>query len=240
MRVEVTREKFVEMTQDLLDRTRFTTRQTLQAAGLEWGADRPRAAGRRLEPHADGSRHAAAAFRQGAGWRSSPDEAVAHGAALHAGLLLAKQPGKAAAFRIRNVNSHSLGVVATDPKTGRKRTAVLIPRNTPLPVTAKRVFRTQQTGQPSMLVQIVEGESPSPDDCTPIGKCIIDRLPPNLPAQTPVLVRFHYAANGRLDISVKVGENGQEVKQEISRINGLSPEHLEAWRAWVMKGVGGH
>jgi molecular chaperone DnaK len=170
---------------------------------------------------------------------ASPDEAVAQGAALHAGLLLARSQGKPPRFSIRNVNSHSLGVVGTDPKTGRKRTAMIVPRNTPLPATAQRIFRTYQVGQPSVLVPIVEGESPSPEACTAIGECIIDRLPKNLPAQTPVLVRFHYAANGRLEISVKVGEKGQEVRQEITRVNGLSPEHLEAWRSWVMKGMGG-
>src|SRR5690606_35622897 len=81
---------------------------------------------------------------------ASPDEAVAHGAALHAGLLLAKSSGQKPTFALRNVNSHSLGVVGTDPKTGRKRNADLVPRNTPLPVTAERVFRTKRAGQPSV------------------------------------------------------------------------------------------
>ena len=87
----------------------------------------------------------------------SPDEAVAHGAALHAGLLLAFHAGKSPSFHIRNVNSHSLGVVAMDAKTRRPRNAILIPRNTPLPVVARRVFKTQKSGQKSILVQIVEG-----------------------------------------------------------------------------------
>ena len=112
----------------------------------------------------------------------SPDEAVAHGAALHAGILLEKYCGQTPSFKIRNVNSHSMGVVGTDSATRRARNAILIPRNTPLPVTAKRVFRTQKEGQRSILVQIVEGESSSPDDCTQIGKCAIRNLPPNLPS----------------------------------------------------------
>ena len=52
-------------------------------------------------------------------------------------------------------------------------------------------------------------------------------------------MRFQYAANGRLTIVVKVGENGQEITQDITRVNGLPPEHLEAWRNWVMQGVKG-
>ena len=54
---------------------------------------------------------------------------------------MAELEGMAAPFTIKNVNSHSLGVVATDAKTHRKRSAIVIPRNTPLPVAAKRTFK---------------------------------------------------------------------------------------------------
>ena len=133
----------------------------------------------------------------------SPDEAVAHGAALRAGLLLSD--GKSSPpFSIQNVNSHSLGIVATEPKTNRERTAVLIPRNTPLPAKAKRVFKTQKEGQKSIKVEVVEGESKNPEDCTPIGKCGVRDLPDNLPAKTPIEVQFQYDEAGRLEVRVKV------------------------------------
>ena len=64
VRLEITREKFEEITHDLLDRTRFTTRQTLQAAGLTWEQDRPRPPRRRLDPNADGPRDAQGNLRQ--------------------------------------------------------------------------------------------------------------------------------------------------------------------------------
>src|SRR6185436_18608799 len=110
--------------------------------------------------------------------------------------------GHKPSFQIKNVNSHSLGVVATDPETRRPRNAILIPRNTPLPATAKRIFRTQKPGQKSILVQIIEGESPSPADCSQIGKCTVAPLPPNLAPQTPIEVAFRYADNGRLTVLV--------------------------------------
>lgn len=234
-RLEVTREQFQEATRDLLDRTRFTTRQALQAAKLDWGAiDRVLLVGgaSRMPMVRD-------MLRQLSGKEpdvsASPDEAVAHGAALHAGLLLARDQGQPARFAIRNVNSHSLGVVGMDRKTGRRRNAILIPRNTTLPATAERVFKTQQTGQPSVLVQIVEGENAAAENCTPIGQCIVQGLPDGLPAQSPIRIRFHYAANGRLTISVRVTDAGPEVVNEIARDNGLSPEHLQAWREWVLR-----
>src|SRR4029453_19119042 len=114
--------------------TAFTTKQTLQAAGLEWkDIDRVLLVG-------GSSRMPAVVgmLRQLSGKEPdcsvSPDEAVAHGAALHAGLLLAFHEGKSPSFHVRNVNSHSLGVVAMDAKPRRPRNAILIPRNTPLPV----------------------------------------------------------------------------------------------------------
>ena len=110
------------------------------------------------------------------------DEAVAHGAALRAVQILVRSRGERPTFKIKNVNSHSLGVVGVDPQTGRKRNGILIPRNTPIPVTAKRSFRTQKINQRSILVQIVEGENASPEDCTQIGRCSIRKLPSNLPA----------------------------------------------------------
>lgn len=233
VRVEITRPAYQEMTQDLLDRTSFTTRQTLQAAGLEWkDIDRVLLVG--------GSTRMPAVFtmiKELSGMEPdcsvSPDEAVAHGAALHAGLLLAKHQGKAPGFSIKNVNSHSLGVVATDVKTRRPRNAILIPRNTPLPVTAKRVFKTQKAGQRSILVQIVEGESASPDDCSQIGKCSIRDLPRDLPPQTPIEVRFHYEENGRLVVSVRVAKADKAIQHEITRENSMTKDQLDSWRKYI-------
>jgi molecular chaperone DnaK len=163
----------------------------------------------------------------------SPDEAVAHGAALHAGLLLAKQQGEPLSFQIRNVNSHSLGVVATDAKTRRQRNAILIPRNTPLPVAARRIFKTQKTGQRSILVRIVEGESLSPEDCTALGKCTVRDLPPSLPVQTPIEVRFRYEPNGRLAVHVRVEGTATELAHEMTRENSLTQDQLDSWRAYI-------
>lgn len=233
VRIEVTRQQFEEMTQDLLDRTAFTVRQTLQAAGLEWGdMDRVLLVG--------GSTRIPSVFemlKKISGMEPdcsvSPDEAVAHGAALHAGLLLTKHGGRSPTFGIKNVNSHSLGVVATDTKTKRQRNAILIPRNTPLPVTAKRVFKTQKAGQKSILVQIVEGESASPEDCSQIGRCSVRDLPDNLPAQTPIEVRFKYEENGRLTVVVRVSDTDTRLKHELTRDNSMSDDQLNSWRKYI-------
>jgi molecular chaperone DnaK len=233
VRVEVTRQQFQDMTKDLLDRTSFTTRQTLQAAGLEWSdIDQVLLVG--------GSSRMPAVLEMLRGLSGkepdcsvSPDEAVAHGAALHAGLILAFHAGKSPTFNIRNVNSHSLGVVANDARTKRPRNAILIPRNTPLPVIAKRVFRTHKAAQKSILVQIVEGESLSPDDCSQLGKCSVRELPEDLPAQTPIEVRFKYEENGRLTVNVQVEGTKKQLQHELQRENSMTQEQLDSWRKQV-------
>jgi molecular chaperone DnaK len=239
LRVEVTREQFEDATQDLLDRTRFTCVQTLRAAGLDWpdldrvllvgGSTRMPMVRAMLEKLSGRPPDASVAA----------DEAVAHGAALHAGLILAKRAGRAAAFSIRNVNSHSLGVVGVDPQTKRRRNGIVIPRNTPLPVSAIRKFKTARDDQRSILVQIVEGESPSADDCTPVGRCTVADLPAGLPAKTQVDVVFNYQADGRLKVRVQVPQPGvpgaatRQMETEIVRENGLSKEHMDAWRKYI-------
>jgi molecular chaperone DnaK len=233
MRVDITREQFQDATRDLLDRTAFTTRQTLQAAALCWDkVDRILLVG--------GSTRMPAVVQmvrklsgKDPDTSISADEAVAHGAALHAGQLLSRHRGEPPPFSVKNVNSHSLGIVATEPSTRRRRNAIIIPRNTPLPVSAKRVFRTQKANQGSVLLQIVEGESGMADQCVQIGRCTVRDLPPDLPSQTPIEVRFRYLENGRLTVLVNVAGTSSWVQREIVRENSLTPEQLATWRQFV-------
>lgn len=233
LRVEITRDNFEKMTRDLLDRTAFTTRQTLEQSNLGWGEiDRVLLVG------GSSRMPAVIAMLQELTGKNldtsiSPDEAVAHGAAMHAAALIDQKDGRDPRIVVQNVNSHSLGVAGSDPNTGMSRTAVVIPRNTQLPVTARRVFKTQQDGQQSVLVNIVEGESHSPDDCTQIGSCTVTGLPANLPAHTPIEVRFRYRPNGRLTVGVCVEGTDINLRHEITRENSLNQTQLDAWRSYV-------
>jgi molecular chaperone DnaK (HSP70) len=149
---------------------------------------------------------------------------------LQAACLLNQAAGRRPMWRIRNVNSHSLRVVAVDPQTRRKQTTVVIPRNTLLPVSAKRIFTTSKDSQRSVRVQIVEGEGSSPEACITIGRCVVRDLPADLPAQTPVEVRFHYKENGRLQVRMRVTGTGQDLPYEFSREHALTDDQLDAWR----------
>lgn len=231
-RIPVSREFFEQITSDLLGRTEFTTRQTLKAANLTWseidrillvgGSTRMPAVAQMLE-EISGIKPERSI---------SPDEAVAHGAAIRAGMKLAKEQGKRTRFKIKNVNSHSLGLVGHNLQTNRKQTAFLIRRNTHLPATVERVFRTKTEGQDSILIRIVEGESENPAECSQVGKCVVHDLPPGLPAKTPVNVRFRYSEDGTLSVRVRVRE--KEMEQEISRENSLTEIQLESWRKRIL------
>jgi len=229
-RVKVRREEFERITRDLLDQTNFTARQTLVDAGLTWDdIDRilPVGGSTRMPMVQQMLQQLSG---QPLDTTLSVDEAVAHGAALRAGLLLAEHRGQPPACRLVNVNSHSLGLVGTDPLTRQKRTSFLIPRNTPLPASSSQIFRTHRDDQKSVLVQIVEGESPTPEGCVTIGSCVVRGLPPRLPAGTPIVVGFHYAANGRLRVEVEVANSASRAVHDLVRPNSLTQEELDGWR----------
>src|SRR5205823_10392221 len=133
----------------LLERTRTTTEVVVRQAGLRWsdidrvllvgGATRMPMVPRMLaELSGKPPDHSVAV-----------DEAVAHGAALYANLLMQKQNPKAGglSFSVTDVNSHSLGMVGVDQSTGRRRNQILIPKNTALPHAVTRVFKTQKRSQ---------------------------------------------------------------------------------------------
>lgn len=227
---EIDRDEFEQITADLLERTRFTTREVLREAGMDWsGIDRVIAVGGATRMPQVTEMLSELTGKQ---VRSSvaADEAVAHGAALYASVCLAEGGTAAAPFAIRNVNSHSLGVVAANEETGEQLNARLIPRNTPLPFSARRTFATRETGQSSVLVEIVEGESRQASGCSPLGRCVIRGLPADLPAGTPIRVDFRYGSDGRLSVRAEVGDTGCAADEMIERPNRMSATALDAWR----------
>jgi len=231
--IEITRKEFQAITQDLLDRTLFTTKETLREAKLEWSdIERVLLVGgsTRMPAVVESLRELSGKEPDGS---ISPDEAVSHGAALYADLLISQGKGETPTFVVRNVNSHSLGVVATDPKTKDRRNSIIIPRNTPLPVKATQYFKTVRDDQKSIHVQIVEGESNSPEDCYPLGACTLRNLPPNLPAQTRIAVRFQYETNGRLQVTVRVDGVDKPLNQEITRSTAMTNAQLNSWRKHI-------
>jgi len=233
--VPVAREQFEEMGADLLERTAYTSRQLLAEAGLRWqdvsrvllvgGSTRMPMVPRMLQQLTGIVPDRTV----------NPDEAVARGAALYAHYLLRspEHGGPGASFEVTNVNSHSLGVEGIDPLTLRKINVVLIRRNTPLPARRTEKFTTKAEGQRSIVLQVLEGESNLPGECTMIGRTVIRDLPALLPKGWPIEVTFEYAANGRLAVRAVVPGTNREVTLDLERDVGLSREGISRWKRAV-------
>lgn len=237
LKLEISRETFEEITSDLLDRTMMTVRAALREAQVDFsqltqmllvgGSTRMPAVQTLLEKEsglkADRS--------------LSPDEAVAHGAAIYAGLLMKTGADRISGMSVVNVNSHDLGLLGTETATGRPRRSVMIPRNSALPARVSKVFPTARDGQTRVDINVIEGGDDSGNHSTPIGRCSVKGLPADLPAKTPVKVTFEYEQNGRLCIFAKLPSVGIDAEMEIKRAAGLDEDTLEKWAHLVESGL---
>ena len=227
-RVELTRQTFENMTSDLLSRTEITTELVRKQANLEWGdldhiimvggsSRMPmvtdlllRLTGKNLDRSA------------------SPDQAIAHGAAIYAALL-SDSTHKSDQILVTDVNSHSLGVIGVHAETGEKRVACMIPKNTPIPSTSKKSFKTATLGQGSVVVEVVEGESVNPANCIKIGQCIVSDLPADLPAGSVVELSFSYEKDGTLEVSARLPSARRSVNTQIKRELQSDPSRFDYW-----------
>jgi len=238
--IRVTRQQFNELTADLLERTIYTSRQLIAAAKLDW-KDISRVL---LVGGSTRMPMVAEALQQMSGIvpdrTVNPDEAVARGAALYAGHLLAKQAKGAskATFAVTNVNAHSLGVQGIDQETMRKTNVILIPRNTPLPAKFTEQFVTKSEGQRSIALQILEGESSLPGECIAIGRTVIRDLPDGLPKGWPVEVTFEYGTNGRLGVRAEVPGTQKSAMLRLEHTVGLSREGISRWKQPIDSSAG--
>lgn len=234
---EVTRETFEELTEDLLDRTLMTVKKLLRESKLEFkdltrlllvgGSTRMPAVKEMLERETGLQPDRSL----------SPDESVAHGAAIYAGLLMKTGAERIDGMSVTNVSSHDLGILGVERDTGRKRRSTMIPRNTQLPIKARKSFPTLRENQRSVEVNVIEGGDDSGNNSTPIGKCKVKGLPENLPAKTPVQVTFKYGADGRLTVKASLPSIKKDAELTIERAAGLSEEALAKWADLVNSGI---
>ena len=132
----------------------------------------------------------------------------------------------------------ALGVEGIDPETLRKKNVVLIPRNTPLPVKITERFTTKSDGQRSIVLQVLEGESTLPSECTAIGRTVIRDLPAGLTKGWPIDVTFEYGSNGRLNVHAVVPGTSHEAKLDLERATGMSHAGIEHWKQPIGEAAG--
>ena len=240
--VRLSREKFEEITQDLLQRTSDTTEFVMEQAGMQFhDLDAiVLVGGSTLMPQVPAMLKKLTGLQPYTHDDLSPHTAVACGAAIHAAILEAKFRQDQAGLtdkikkllevvREDDVNSHSLGVVARNHKTKKALNHIMIPRNTTLPFHVTQTFQTNRDNQQQIIVQVLEGDAPDPVACSLLGKCRITELPPNLPKGSPVEVTYAFDRAGRINVSAREQTTGKAAVIEIERRGTLNDAQVDAF-----------
>lgn len=237
IQVPLGRDEFNSMCGDLVDRTLFTTRRVLESADRSF-SDVSRlllVGGSSRMPMIQEMLQSESGLNLD---RSlSADESVAHGAAIYAGILMNPDGPGSSGIKVSNVNSHDLGILGQDRSTGKPRRSMMIARNTELPATIAKRFKTSKQGQGSVTVNVVEGGDDEGKHSTLIGRCLVQGLPADLPVSTPVDVIFNYAENGRLRIVAQLPTLKKMASLDIERGQGLADDEILLWKKRVENGL---
>jgi molecular chaperone DnaK len=218
LNLKLTRAKFEQLVEDLVERTLEPCRKALADSGLSaaeidevvlvGGSTRIPLVQQKVkelfgkEPHKG----------------VNPDEVVAVGAAIQAGVLA----GEVKDVLLLDVTPLSLGI-----ETLGSVNTKLIERNTTIPTRRSQIFSTAADNQPQVEIRVLQGEREMAGDNREIGRFILDGIPPAPRGLPQIEVTFDIDANGILAVTAKDQATGKEQSIRIEGSGGLAKDEIE-------------
>ena len=215
---ELTRSKFEDLVEDLIQRTTQPTETAIEDAGISKGEsdDVILVGGTTRVPAV--REHVQAITGMEPSQEVNPAEAVADGAAIQAGSI----SGEMDDMLLLDVAPLSLGV---EVKGGLTET--LIEKNTTIPAEESKTFTTAQDNQSTVTVHVLQGEREMAQDNKSLGQFNLQGLPPAPAGQPQIEVTFEIDADGILNVSAKEQQSGEEASISIDDTSRLDEDEIE-------------
>lgn len=216
--ISLTRAKFEDLCHDLLDRCKKPVEQAIKDAGLSkgdinevvlvGGSTRIPAVQQLVKDYTGKDPNQSV----------NPDEVVAVGAAIQAGVLA----GEVKDIVLLDVTPLTLGI-----ETLGGVSTPLVPRNTTIPVSKSQVFSTAENNQTAVDIHVLQGERPMAKDNKSLGMFRLDGIPPAMRGLPQIEVTFDIDANGIVNVSAKDKATNKEQKITITNSSNLSEGDID-------------